>query len=136
MNEQIPNTNPVPPQPAKFGKLQEFSNKIKKVLNPLWLKFTQSKIYTNKKIFLPLSIAFCLIFLIILIGMIFGGKGAGTQTNAGPTPVPQISQEATPSGDTLSQYEQKLTDLKSQINNLDVKQSRLQPPSLDFKISF
>lgn len=130
MTDQIPNTNPVPTAPV---------DRIKQFIKPMLSKFKQSRFYTNKKIFYPLSIAFCLIFLTILVGLLFGGARKTGLVRATPSPTPfvsQISPSPTPSGDVLSQIGQKLFDIKTQINALDVKQSQLQPPTINFKISF
>ena len=129
MTDQIPNTNSVPAAPP---------NRIMQPIGPLLTKFKQSRFYSNKKIFYPLAVAFGLILLTIIVGLIFGGaRKATTGTTTTPTPfVSQISPTPSPSGDVLSQMGQKLFDIKTQINTLDVKQSRLQPPTINFKISF
>jgi hypothetical protein len=80
-----------------------------------------------------------LLFLTILAGLFFGGKKSPSIIKVRPTPTPLIIEKThtpPPSGDAVSQIETKLLDLKRQIDDLDVKQSRLQPPSVDFKISF
>lgn len=100
--------------------------------------FKNSKFYTNKKIFLPISISFGLIFLILILGLLFGKRNT-TQValeTPKPTPTAQNTPQATTSGDILFDSQIKLNNLKNEINNLDVKQSRLQPPSLDFDIKF
>lgn len=115
-----------------------FFNKVKEVAINLWSKFKQTRFYTNKKIFFPIVIAFGLIFLTILLGLIFGGKKA-TAPRSTPTPTPFVSQNqptASPSGDILSQMGQELSDIKTQINAFDVRQGRLQPQAIDFKTSF
>jgi len=109
--------------------------KIKPILANIFNKF-----YSNKKIFWPISIAFGLIFLVIVLGLLFGKKRnvpqAVTMATATPIPTIQSTPQATSSGNILTDSQNKLNDLKNQINNLDVQQSRLQPPTLDFNISF
>lgn len=139
MNTELPNTNPVQDQPSFKNDIKMLFANIKQILNPLWLRFRETKFYTNKKIFLPVTIASSLIVLMILIGLIFGGRMSVQVQKSSPSPTPASSGATiVPSGapDTLSQIEQKLTDDKNQINSLDVKESRLQPPTLDFKIKF
>jgi hypothetical protein len=132
MNEQQPN----PPTP---NKLRQIVDKVLPILKGIWLKFTQTKFYQNKKIFLPVSISMGLLFFVILIGLIFGGKKTSPTVITKPSPSPTSVQSSSVPGvgtDALSQIEQKLIDIKNQIIELDVKQSRLQPPTLNFKIEF
>lgn len=138
MIEQIPNTNPVPLQPSFKGDMKVIVDKIKQSFGQMGPKFTQTKFYTNKKILWLIGLVFGLLLLIIIIGLIFGKKG-GSETGVSPTQTPasQATPEASPGQpNSLTEIEQKLSDLKTQINDLDVKQSRLQPPNINFKISF
>lgn len=139
---QNPNTNPAPPtssvpptqtpQPSVVG-WRSVVEKIKPMLKTVF-----NKLYTNKKIFWPVSIAFGLIFLIIILGLLFGRRGTVQNPSKTPLPLPvvQTTPQATTSGNILIDSENKLNDLKKQINALDVKQSRLQPPTLNFDIKF
>lgn len=120
---------PITIQPPSPTPKPDLRSKIK----AFWLKF-----YSNKKIFWPVSIVLGLLMLTIIAGLLFGGKGVLPVANVIPSPTP-LTQEApvpTPPGDILTQIERSLTDLKAQIGNLDVKQSRLQPPVLNFNIKF
>lgn len=139
MTEQIPNQNPVQESPSKLGRLKEYLGKIKNFLTPFWEAFKRTKFYTNKKIFYAITGLFGLMFLIIILGLLFGKRGNTPVVTTRPTPTPLITQSQatpTPSGDVLSQIEQKLFNLKTQMDSFDTRQSRLQPPPLDFKIEF
>jgi hypothetical protein len=133
MNEQqTPLTPPVPVSNNPLGK-------IRPIFKALWSKLTQTRFYQNKKIFYPVSISLGLVLFIIFIGLIFGGKKSPSVPKSTPSPTPPFVQSTDSPDvglDTLSQIERSLTDIKNQIINLDVKQSRLQPPALDFKIKF
>ena len=122
-----------------MNKIKEIIERVRPFLANYRLRFTQTKFYQNKKIFFPVSISVGLLFLVILIGLIFGGKKRTQVVKNTPSPTPTFSGTTNPDTtgeDALSQIEQRLNDLKNQITNLDAKQSRLQPPTLDFKIKF
>lgn len=140
MNEQTPIQNNTTIEPSKFGVLKGYLDKVGQFIKPFWETFKQTKFYTNKKIFYSIVGMFGLMFLIVILGLLFGGASKQTSpTKILSTPTPFINQALqtpTPSGDELSQTEQRLFDLKTQMDTLDVKQSRLQPPEVDFKISF
>lgn len=139
MNDnQQPNPVPTPTEVTKGNPFNEIIAKIKLFISPFWQRFTQTKFYTNKKIFYPIAGMFGLMFLIIILGLLFGNrKPMVVRPTPTPTPITsEVIESPTPKGDALSVIEQKLLDLKSQIDSLDIKQSRLQPPSMDFKISF
>ena len=97
-----------------------------------------NKFYSNKKIFWPVVGFFGLVFLIILLGSLFGGKKTISNVSSRPSapPIIQPTPVPTQSSDVLTNSELKLNDLKNQIQNLDVKASRLQPPTLYFNIKF
>jgi hypothetical protein len=84
------------------------------------------------------SVVFGLILLIIILGILVGKRSAGqnTTTKTSPSPAVQNTPGASPSSDVLTNNQIKLNDLKKQINNLDVKESRLKPPTLNFDIRF
>jgi hypothetical protein len=136
MNNQIPVTNsavsPITPPPLDQPKT------IKKNIKSIIIN-TFNKFKSNKRVFLPVSISLGLIFLIIVIGVIFGKRTTTqvvTKNAATPTPIVQSSPQATTSGDVLLTNQNKLNDLKNQINNLDIKEGELQPPTLNFDIKF
>jgi hypothetical protein len=132
MNEQQPITPTVPVSKSPLDK-------IRPIFKTYWLKFAQTRFYQNKKIFYPISISLGLVLFIILVGLIFGGKKSPSAPKNVPSPTPAFVESTNPPEvglDALSQIERSLTDIKNQIINLDVKQSRLQPPTLDFKIKF
>lgn len=120
-------------------QIRQLIERVRPILAAYWLKFTQSRFYTNKKIFLPVTVALGLIVLIILIGLIFGGKRSGQSQKSLASPTPAsgeniVAPSTTP--DVVTQIEQKLADLKTQINAIDVKESRLAPPTLNFNVKF
>jgi hypothetical protein len=130
---QIPATAPIgPAQPTQID-WKSMLSKIKPVFVSGFNKF-----YSNKKIFWPVSIAFGLIFLIIILGLIFGNRKGSQKAIATPTPSPVVQSTpiASDSGDVLINSQYKLKELKNQIINLDIRQSRLQPPNLNFDIKF
>ncbi len=146
MNEEQVNTNqsqnpvttPEPPVVMKQNPIKTLWSKLPpKIQSPL-IRFSESRIYQNKKIFWLVSGLFGLIFLTLIIGLIFGSKqnNADTAKNyASPSPQSQAVPEPKEQS-VLDQIETRLENLKNTINNLDVKQSRLQPQQLDFNISF
>lgn len=134
MNENQPDINTAdqiqtPPPQKQSVSLEQ----IKLLAKDVFLK-----IYSNKKIFYPLAIALGLVFITMIIGIIFGSKTSAPQvmTFVKPTP-PSISiNTATQSADPLTTIQGTLDNLNNQINAFDVKQNRLQPPTLNFNISF
>jgi hypothetical protein len=116
--------------------------KTLKIMSRVWdkipprIKEIIARFYTNKKIFWPVTGAFGLVFLVIILGLIFGSKQPGASSRPTPTPVVETTPEASPSGDVLTQTAGQLKDLNNQINSLDLKQSRLTPPSINYNISF
>lgn len=145
MTEQQPIANSTEP------KNQPSTLPVQKVnmLAVYWQKFTSLipepaknallKFYHNKKIFLPIAISFGLLFFVIVIGLVFGKP---TSTSSGlvktsPTPVvTNIPQPSSKPEDIVTVTRETLKDLKSEINALDVDQSVLQPPNIDFEIKF
>jgi hypothetical protein len=123
-------------------KITQIKDKFQLYFSQFWTKFSQSKFYANKMLFYPVTISLGLVVFILLIGIIFGGKKPApvTAVNKTPTPVPTAFQTlptAQPAdNEALTQIEQSLNDLKSQITDLDVHEDKLQPPELNFKVSF
>ncbi len=135
-----PNTNqtnpqsspaPVPPAPEPYQNL--ITQKLKNIAVNLFNKF-----YANKKIFWPVTGFFGLVFLIIIMGLLFGNKKNSNIISPKITPTPFILSTpiASPSAGILGASGEKLIQLKTQIDNLDVRQSRLQPPTLNFDVKF
>ncbi len=132
----------------------KMKEKTKNIILNLWSKVPQKakdifvKIYFNiqnlaksesgKKIFLPITIAFGLVFLILVAGLLFGNRNkVATFVKTSPSPISPIQTEAPgDNGSPLSQIEKKLNDLKTQIGTFDAKQSRLTPPTVNFNIKF
>ncbi len=143
MNDQNTNTNSSPgvepttppvsanPEPIVKPNLREqISSKI-----PPKVKETFNKFYANKKVFWPVTIVSGLLFLTILLGLLFGSGDKGqsiAKKISTPTPVSQENVDQKSQGST----ETKLEQLKDQINAFDVNQQRLQPPAIDFEVSF
>jgi len=134
-----PTPGPIPPtmvavvppvQTPKISLMAKISSKI-----PPKMKEAFNKFYSNKKIFWPVSIVFGILFLTILVGLLFGSRNNGqTAPKKSPTPTPQVQENAPEM--SRGSTETKLNQLKNQINGLDFSQSRLKPPSIDFKVSF
>ena len=136
--QQVPNMPNSPIVEAKTG-LKNLAVKINPVIKSALLKLSESRFYKNKMIFWPITVAISLIFLIVILGLLFGKKNIkiNNPIKASPTPISQVQN--TPqsiSNDPITQIEQNLNDLKNQINNLDVKQSRLSPPTVNFDVKF
>ena len=122
------------PQPiTNTSVLGKYTDKIKPILLNVFSGF-----YKNKKVFWPVSISCGLILLVIILGVLFGKKGPTQNVVklATPTPIVRSTPQASSSGNVIIDSQNKLNDLKNQINNLDVNQSRLTPPTLNFNISF
>ena len=132
LNPNIPVTPVAPPAPSPAWK-----NILEKV-RPLLTKFSESRFYQNKKIFLPVSIAFGLVFLVLILGLIFGKRTVSQPVTKTPSPSPTTiaTPEATTSGGILLDSKNKLKTYKDQIKSIDVKESRLQPPVIDFNIKY
>jgi hypothetical protein len=134
LNSQPPETGSQPAQVQSSSSMPKFtSGVIKTIMLNLWKKF-----YANKKIFWPVTIFFGLVLLIIILGLIFGRKPKQTPILPQATEKPFILSTpiASPSAGILGESNQKLIDLKTQIDNLDVKQSKLKPPILNFEVRF
>ncbi len=142
--QQVPiQTPPVPPVPK---------NNTKKPLNipgkeallkliaklPPPLQDLINKFYSNKLIFWTITTLFGLMFLIIVLGLLFGSAGntpAPVKTTK-PTPNSITLPSSTPSVNVLQQTQIELSALKDKINSLDIKQSHLKPPPFNFDIKF
>jgi len=148
MTDQIIDTNnPIQPAPTisnppisepKTRLANNLAVKFKPIYKALSSKLIGSPFYKNKMIFWPVTIAFGLILLIIIAGLLFGKRNIINNTiNKVATPTPQIQATSQPViNDQYSPIEQNLNDLKNQITNLDVKQSQLQPPTVNYNVKF
>ncbi len=142
MNEQIPEqNNPVPPnvEIAKTGlkkAVSQVKERILPVIKAPLSKLRESKLYKNKLIFWTITSLFGILFLVLILGLLFG-KRSKTETTIKASPTPQSTTQPITQGDgPLFQIDQKLKDLKTQITNLDVKQSRLRAPTVNFDVKF
>ena len=96
-----------------------------------------TKFYANKKIFWPVTGAIGMVFLILILGLLFGKRQMGsTLIKPSPTPGQNQTVSAPSTPDQLQQIQINLGKIKNKIMNFDVNQAILAPPSPDFKISF
>lgn len=101
------------------------------------LKETWEKIRSNKKLFWLLISLFSVIALIIIAGTIYKlAMGSGTKEKTiVQSPTPQATAQET-EAKPLDLVQKEIDSLKSSVNDFDINQRRLTPPTLDFKISF
>lgn len=126
-NVQAPSLTPVPDDP-----IVKDVNKLKS----LFSKFNLNR----KKLIIVGIVAGIFLVLIILISVISKNIQKVITPKVSPTPtievvIPDPLKEASVSGE-LESSKVNLQDLRTQINDLDVNQSRLKPPSVNFKIDF
>lgn len=126
--------NTLPTEPTR----QDLLGKIKPILIKVINKFKESKLFTNKLIFWSITIFACMVLFIIIIGLLFGKKKNVVIQKPTPSVIPFIlkTPTSTSTNDILSKSQEKLILLKSQLDQLDVMQGRLQPPTLNFDIKF
>lgn len=118
-----------PTKPNVFSKIKE---KIPEPVKKAFLKF-----YSNKKVFWPVTIAFGVIFLVLIIGLLFGTAApTRVQKTPKPTPVATGTPQPQQTSDILSQTVARLETLKAIISGLDLRQSRIKPPTINFDIRF
>jgi hypothetical protein len=130
-NPEYLNSPKEEPTIASTSKL--LVDNAKPIMSNLWHKF-----YAKKIVFWPVTIFFSLIFLIIILGLIFGRK------KPVPLAVPRVTSTpfilstpiASPSSEFLAGEYQKLLDLKNFLQQMDVKQQKLLPPNLNFEVKF
>lgn len=98
----------------------------------LWTKF-----YSNKKVFWPITGAVSFFLLVLIAGLLFGTRKS-TIKPVIPTSTPAALTTPTPteSGDILTTINVKLIQLDAKIKELDIRQSRLSPPVVNFDIKF
>lgn len=104
----------------------------------IFIKDFVSKFYNNKKVFIPILIAAVLILATLIIGIAFGSKKSKPINNENkptepPYKTPIVQNQATSSS---SVFENKLKNIGSDIEKLDVKQSKIKPPEFHFDINF
>jgi len=119
--------------PSKFTVLNQIWDKIPKNIQDVLRRF-----YANKKIFWPIAILFGILFLIIILGLLFGSTAPAASPATKKTPIPfvEVTPEASPSGDILTVMGNQLKDLNNQINSLDLGQNKLKPPVINYKVDF
>lgn len=126
MNDQkpvVPPINPVSPTPPVVPVVE---NKFQKFL--------------NKKTLTIVGVVFgVFLLLIILVSLITKNVKKIITPKPSPTPISNDVINNLPvssvSGE-LAPAQIQLSDLKKQIDDLDIKVARLQPPSVNFKINF
>lgn len=135
MENQQPNTNPVP---AKTPVLEKFE-RIKILLQP-FLKDVWNKIYQNKKLFWLFAGILGFIVIIVIVGSIYklSQKEPSNFQVIKTTPSPQsgFTNKQGKIIDDLTPEENKLYTIKDFLLNFDPWQKRLNPPEIDFKIDF
>lgn len=126
-----------PIEPKKTSPVSKVVSKISGKI-PQKAKDFFNRFYANKKIFWPITIVFGLMFLIIVLGLLFGSKGTAVAVPPNKTTAPFIlaTPTASPSGDILTVTENQLKDLNDQINSLDIGQNKLKPPDINYNIGF
>lgn len=135
-NINQPNTQAAPAPTASeatpVSSQLSIREKLKNIAINLFNKF-----YARKIIFWPVVGFLGLVFLIIVLGLMFGRKKTAVQEpRVTSTPFILSTPVASPSAGILGTSGEKLIQLKNQIDNLDVKQDRLQPPSVNFDVKF
>lgn len=105
---------------------------FKERLLGIWNKF-----YSNKKIFWLITSLFSLIILISISGLIFRLVRSNQKTTIQTsTPTPMAQTQTEEKKEPLDLAKEELTKLDGQIKNLDIKQQKLMPPAVDFKVDF
>jgi|GEM_PF-5576605 len=118
-----------PPVPSNF--LGKIWNRIPQRIKDVLIKF-----YANKKIFWLVVGSVGLILFTLIMGLVFGIKTPLLAPKNSPSPLVQSTPEASPSGDILTVTAGRLRELKLEINSIDVAQSRLKPPVINYDIKF
>lgn len=97
------------------------------------------KIYTNKKMFLYTALGIIGIILIIILIFVFNLRKKDivkTLDKPKTSSTESVVPTTQPNPTKIQEIEDSLNKIKGEIINLDVKQSNLTPPNLDFDISF
>lgn len=109
------------------------------VFTPQPVKNFLTRIYSNKKIFVPVTVAFSMILIVLIMGLLFGNINRNKDRDivkkepiSQIVDIPQKEESETPS----SAIRNVLKDLKSEINTLDINQNKIKPPDIDFEIGF
>lgn len=124
---------PVTPTPTPVKSKFDTQN-IKDMGMKLFDKF-----YANKKIFWPVTVFFVIVFLIVVLGLLFGKKKPTEPVVTDrPSPSVFIAPRPTfpPMEGMLGEAAEKLSTLRDFIENMDVRQGRLTPPKLNYEIKF
>lgn len=125
-------TDDAPGMAKPVSKIDLILAKIPQPVKDVFAKF-----YANKKIFWPVTGAIGVVFLILILGLLFGKRQmGGALIKPSPTPSQNQTVSAPSTPDQLQQIQINLGKIKDQIMNFDVNQAILTPPSPDFKISF
>lgn len=145
--QQNNNQTPIQNQQAQAASLQTPANQPatkEKQLDKIKAKFNALPKNTRMMVMLA-GILFLVLFILLLLSVLFGGKKQAKLPVLTPTPGPVsvtpgpnvifgASRYATDSG--VLKIESDLNGFAQQLNSTDVRQSDLTPPNIDFNINF
>lgn len=139
MNDQNPTPTSQPEVKTDTDQWKTAIGSNKNIFNSVLDKFLNSPFYKNKKLFWPVMGFFGIVMVIVVTGLLFGKKETPiVLPDKRPTPTPFVRAVPSllPGSGFLYDTQQKLIQLKTEINALDPEQNRLQPPALNFDIKF
>lgn len=136
-NNNEAQTTPAPVSPPAEPTVASTSKLLIDNAKPI-ITNTFNRFYSNKKVFWPVAGFFILVFLIIILGLLFGSKKPVTVAVPQVTSTPFILSTpiASPSSEFLAGEYNKLLNLKNILEQMDVKQNKLLPPPLNFEVKF
>jgi hypothetical protein len=137
------NNNPTPtpiPQPTPTNPFMVKVNEIKAKIMPIF-KEVFDKVYKNKMLFWLFVSIFGFMLLLIIVGSIYkatrsGNGDSGILIKTTPSPISGFINTGQKIYDELTVDEDKLHIINDSFINYDIKQKRLNPPEVDFDISF
>lgn len=132
-NNQTPAQNDITPPINSQNLVKIGPTEVKTILINLFNKF-----YAKKKVFWPVTIFFMLILIIVILGVLFGGNAVPQPLVTKPSSSPFIIPRPTfrPATGVLGESAEKLIKSREFLDNLDVFQNRLKPPTLNYEVRF
>lgn len=131
------NIQPNPPVTQSPEPIQTVPNTSQFSTDDLIKKISNSGLLTKRTLVLIGGVSLGIIVIIVILGLLFGKRGIMSGISSAPTPTPFVLITPPPAiPNSLSTSPDKLNQLKDQIEELDVKQDRLQPPPLNFNVGF